>query len=262
MPVKPRIVVAAASETGCVRANNEDSYKYLEEGFDFWAAVADGCGGEAAGEVASRLAVETFAEEMTRHRDSGRDLPFILRDAVVKANATILEASKEESRDGMGTTFSAVYLRGRTAIVVHAGDSRIYRKRDGAFEQQTQDHTWVQEQVKAGRMTPKQAEEDARGGILMKALGMPDFNAPDVDFLDLRPGDVFCLSSDGLHRVVKLEEISDLMDKDPAQGVNEMISLALKRGAPDNVTIILFRVAGFEASGEGNSTLSGVDPIT
>lgn len=241
-PGQLTIDVAAGTDKGCVRANNEDSYRFLTWNGDFWAAVADGCGGEAAGEVASQLAVDVFAEQVEREAQGSRDLPFVLRDAVAHANTTILEYGQKEGHDGMGTTFSAVYCRGGQMISIHAGDSRIYRLRDGAFTQLTEDHTWVQEQVRAGRMTPEQAQTDPRGSVLMKALGAPDFPAPDMDFLDLRPGDTYLLSSDGLHRVVTLAEIADLMGRPPAETVQQLIALSLERGAPDNVTVISFRV--------------------
>lgn len=240
--MKPVIRIAAASDVGCVRKNNEDSYKYMEEGDDFWAAVADGCGGELAGEVASRMAVELFAQEVDRHRTSPRDIVFILRDAVVKANRSILEAAQQVDKRGMGTTFSGIYIRGKNLFTLHAGDSRIYRKRDGRFEQLTEDHTWVQEQVKRGKMSQEEADNHPRSGVLMRALGTPDFTAPDIDFLDARSGDTILISSDGLHRVVTLEEISDAMDLDQEETARTLIEKALKRGSPDNVTVIALKV--------------------
>ncbi len=236
------IEAAAGTDKGCVRSNNEDNYRFLTWHGDFWAAVADGCGGEAAGEVASQLAVDVFAEQLEEQAQGQRDLPFVLRDAVARANQVILEYSHKDGHEGMGTTFSAVYCRGDQAITIHAGDSRIYRLRNGEFAQLTEDHTWVQEQVKAGRMTPEAAEHDPRGSVLMKALGSPEFPAPDMDFLDLQPGDTFLLSSDGLHRVVTLPEIAEQMKKAPADAARDLVALSLERGAPDNVTVIAFRV--------------------
>jgi len=246
MAIKPKIDLAFACDTGCVRTNNEDSFKYLDEGNDFWACVADGCGGEAAGEIASRISVDVFAEEVSKNRNSGRDISFVLRDAVVKANKTILEASLEEGREGMGTTFSSIYIRGRNAVIAHAGDSRIYRKREGKFEQLTDDHTWVEAQVRAGKISKSDAENHPNSGLLMRALGMPDFKAPDISFIDCVEGDAFLLSTDGLHRVLTMSDISNYMDMEPAKAVNEMIALSLKRGAPDNVTIIFFKILKFE----------------
>lgn len=236
------IDVAAGTDKGCVRANNEDSFRFLTWNGDFWAAVADGCGGEAAGEVASQLAVDVFAEQVEKEAQGPRDLPFVLRDAVARANAAILEYGKREGHAGMGTTFTAVYCRGGQMISIHAGDSRIYRLRAGVFTQLTEDHTWVQEQVKAGRMTPDQAENDPRGSVLMKALGAPDFPVPDMDFHDLQEGDSYLLASDGLHRVVTMAEVADRMSDPPAETVKRLIALSIERGAPDNVTVIAFRV--------------------
>jgi PPM family protein phosphatase len=244
--IRSIIEVAGASDVGCVRTNNEDSLRFMQEGDDFWALVADGCGGEAAGEVASRIAVDVFASEVARTLPSGRDLPFILRDAFVRANQSIIDEAKNQGLAGMGTTFSAFYIRGKEALTVHAGDSRIYRKRDGVFERLSVDHTWVQEQVKVGRMTEEEAENHPRGGILMRALGANAATAPDIDFLDVRESDAILLSSDGLHRVVTLPEISAHMDLPPDRAVQDLIALALRRGSPDNVSVIALRVKGFE----------------
>lgn len=239
---KLTLEVGAGTDKGCVRANNEDSYRYLSWNSDFWAAVADGCGGEAAGEVASRLAVEVFADRLEKEAHGPRDLSFVLRDAVAHANQAILDHARQEGHDGMGTTFTAVYCRGRQMISIHAGDSRLYRVREGVFAQLTEDHTWVQEQVNAGRMTPEQAAVDPRGSVLMKALGAPEFPAPDMDFLEVAPGDVYLISSDGLHRVVTLSEIAEYMKRPAPEAVKELIDLSLKRGAPDNVTVVMFRI--------------------
>ncbi len=245
--MKPAIRIFAASDMGCVRKNNEDNFKYMAEGEDFWAAVADGCGGEMAGEVASRIAIDVFAQEIDKNQGSPRDIVFILRDAVVKANRAILEEAKQADKRNMGTTFSGIYMRGKNLFTLHAGDSRIYRKRDGRFEQLTEDHTWVQDQVKRGKMTQDEADHHPKSGVLLRALGTPDFTAPDIDFLDGRPGDVILISSDGLHRVVSLEEISEAMDLDQETAVKMLIETALKRGSPDNVTVIAMKI---EAVGE------------
>lgn len=259
MALKPIIQIAAGTDRGCVRQNNEDAYRYLADGNDFWAVVADGCGGEAAGEVASRMAVEVFADEIAKHRDSRRDVSFILRDAVVKANRAIIEESKVDGKDGMGTTFSGFYIRGREVFTVHAGDSRIYRKRSGVFEQLTVDHTWVQEQVDRGRLSPEEAENHPRGSVLIKALGIPDFGSPDIDFLEGQENDVLLISSDGLHRVITLPEISEMMELPAEKAVSDLISLSLERGAPDNVTVIMARIEKFQRIEEG--TLDNVPPV-
>ena len=260
MALKPKVEVAALSDVGCVRKKNEDSFRYLAEGDDFWAAVADGCGGEAAGEVASRIAIEIFAEEIARGRTSSRDVPFILRDALVKANRAILEASTVEGRYGMGTTFSAYYIRGKNAFVAHAGDSRIYRKRAGVFEQLTEDHTWVREQVMKGNIRPEDEENHPRSGLLLRALGTADFTSPDIEFLDAEVGDVLLLSSDGLHRVVPVAEIGDHMELAPDEAARRLVELALRRGSPDNVSVIVLRIEGFERREEG--TLMNGAPLT
>lgn len=259
MAIKPKLDVAALSDVGCVRTNNEDSLGYRAADDDFWAAVADGCGGEAAGEIASRLALEVFAAEVAARSAAIREVSFLLRDAVVRANRAILEAATVDGCRGMGTTFSAFYLRGRNAFVVHAGDSRVYRLRAGAFEQLTIDHTWVHEQVVRGNIKPEDEENHPRSGILLKALGMVDFTAPDIEFLDAQVGDTILVSSDGLHRVVAVEEIKAHMALAPREAAQMLLNLALQRGSPDNVSLIVMRIEGFERREEG--TLTSVPPI-
>lgn len=246
MALKPTVVVSGRTDVGKVRKNNEDNYKYLGEGADFWAAVADGCGGEAAGEVASAIAIKTFTDEIGQHRLSKRDISFIMRDAICNANKEILKEAQVDGRNGMGTTFSSIFFRGKNVVIAHVGDSRIYRIRAGEFKQLTKDHTWLSEAIASGKMTEEEAEKHPRAGWLLRAVGMPDFTSPDIDFLDSKPGDIYLLSSDGLHRCMTKDEIAVLMKEEPEAAVNKLIDLALERGSPDNVTVITFRIDGYE----------------
>lgn len=237
----------AATDVGCVRKNNEDSFCHSSAGADLWIGVADGCGGEAAGEVASALAVSTFESEIKAKRDSGRDIAFVLRDAVVSANRRILDEAKESSKKGMGTTFSAVFFRGTSATLVHVGDSRIYRRRKGRTERLSEDHTWVNDAIKAGQLKKEDAKNHPRASMLTKALGMPEFDSPDMDIIGVEEGDSFLICSDGLYACVAEHEIDPFMDQDPKDGAARLIALARERGAPDNVTIAIAHVEGFQS---------------
>lgn len=244
MPIRPDIEAAGISHVGSVRKNNEDAFKYLAEGGDFWAVVADGCGGENAGEIASNMALEVFTDHISRDRKTGRDPAYVLRDAVIEANRRIV-AEQSEGREGMGTTFSALFFRGREVYYVHVGDSRIYRKRAGEFELLTEDHTWVNAQVKAGRLAPEEAETHPNSAWLLRAVGMDDFKAPDVDFFSAAEGDRFLLCTDGIMKCVSDNELSGLMDGEPEQAVQSLIDLCLERGSPDNVTAVILTIRDF-----------------
>ncbi|RMH54577.1 MAG: serine/threonine-protein phosphatase [Candidatus Hydrogenedentota bacterium] len=236
---------AGLTDIGRVRKNNEDAFKIASLGDDRWVAVADGCGGEAAGEVASSRALEVFEEEISREVQTERDLAFVLRDAVVRANEVLLEEAQGE-RKGMATTFSALYFRKDLAYSLHVGDSRIYRLQEDRFELLTCDHTWVEYAVQAGRITREEAEHHERAGWLMQALGMAEFRAPDIDFFPVKVGDRFLLCSDGLQKCVSDEEIAQALatGDEPERTCRYLIDQSLARGAPDNVTVVVVYVEG------------------
>ena len=246
MKIRPVISIFGATDLGCVRTNNEDNFRFGELGTDLFATVADGCGGEAAGEVASALAVQTFQNELSEKHNTDRDIAFVMRDAVIAANKRIItQAEQNVDQKGMGTTFSGLLFRGKEIMIVHVGDSRIYRKRDGELCQMSEDHTWVHEAVKMGKLTPEEAENHPRSSMLLRALGMPNMPPPDLDFLDARTGDTFLICSDGLSNMIRFDEIADALDKVPEPAVNGMIALARERGAPDNITAVVARIDDF-----------------
>lgn len=249
MALKPRLTIGAATHAGCSRAQNEDCFRHLWIGDDCWAAVADGCGGEAAGEVAARIAIDSFSEHLAAHIASGRDVSFLVREAVVTANRCVLAEAEKPGHKGMATTFSGIYLHGRTIVSCHVGDSRICRWRDGRLEVMTEDHTWVAGEVKAGRLTAQAAAKHPRASWLVKALGMKDFVAPDMDISVAWEGDQYLLASDGLFRCLKPAEIGGYLATEPQESVERLIDETLARGAPDNVTVVLVRVDGYEEAG-------------
>jgi PPM family protein phosphatase len=223
------LVAAAASETGLVRRNNEDA-AYSGR---FLFAVADGLGGHAAGEVASAAVIESLR---AHDADVGSGaLLEVLGHAVTEANAEVArQAAGDPARFGMGTTLTAMLWSGDTAALVHIGDSRAFRLRDGQLLQITEDHVLGNLVSNAGPLAP----------VLSRYLdGRPD-RSPDLGLRDLRTGDRYLICSDGLSPVVSSEEISAVLAAaaDPADAVRELIALADKAGAPDNISAIVIDV--------------------
>jgi protein phosphatase len=229
---------ASLTDVGRQRQSNEDSF--LERPPVF--AVADGMGGARAGEVASRMAVEAFEE----HDGSGEGPEDMLRGVAREANRRIYEAAQGDSEHaGMGTTLTAAMVSGREVAVGHVGDSRLYRLRDGALEQLTDDHSLVEELVRQGRLTPEEAEHHPQRSIITRALG-PE---PDVDVETFthtgRDGDVYLICSDGLSGMVPEDQMAQIV-RDAGSledAARELIEAANRNGGRDNITVVLFRLA-------------------
>lgn len=227
--------VYAMTDVGRVRPINEDSC-YTPEAGERFCAVADGMGGHNAGEVASALAVKTYADYM---RGVERITADALRAAVARANDAVYRASQESAEvSGMGTTFSALAMEGKTAFIAHVGDSRIYMVRRGALMQVTIDHTLVEEMVLKGLITVREARVHPRRNIITRALGTEPRVEIDTLQLDLRPGDVFFLCSDGLTNHVPEREIlrAVLNDMGWQEKLRHLIGIALEDGGQDNIT--------------------------
>lgn len=246
-----RLVTALGAKTdlGRIRENNEDKYEFfIPEDEDTLAlkgafyAVADGMGGHAAGQIASELALKTAIKAY--YSDSSPILEESLRAAFQTANALIYDAARAISeRAGMGTTMTALVLRGEEAFVAHVGDSRCYRLRGSKLEQLTEDHTWVNEQVKRGLMSREEAELSPFRNVITRSLG----NTPsvEVDILsdELKVGDVFLLCSDGLTGEVSDDEIRDaLLKSPPSKAAWDLVELALDHGGRDNCTVLIVAI--------------------
>ena len=238
--------VFAMTDVGRVRPINEDSY-YLPQGAEQFCAVADGMGGHNAGEVASALAVETFAKIM---RSAGRLSEHVIHTAVVRANEAVFrEAGEDAGKSGMGTTFSALAQQDGDVLLGHVGDSRIYLVRHGAIMQLTTDHTLVEEMVRKGMLTPREARFHPRRNIITRALGTDPDVEVDILRLAARPGDVFFLCSDGMTNYVEEKDIlhAALNDEDWDKKLRDLVSEALENGGADNITA-LFAIIGEEAA--------------
>ncbi len=241
---------AAGSHKGMIREGNEDS-GYAGPRL---LAIADGMGGQAAGEVASSEVISILVQ--LDDDIPGSDLLTSLGTAVQRANEQLRIMVEEDPQlEGMGTTLTALLWTGRRLGLVHVGDSRAYLLRDGRLTQITQDHTWVQRLVDEGRITEEEATTHPQRSLLMRALGSGDRVEPDLSIREVRPGDRYLLCSDGLSGVVSHQTMEETLAgyQGPHETVQELIQLALRGGGPDNITCIVADVLDVD----DNDTLAG-----
>jgi serine/threonine protein phosphatase PrpC len=252
-----RMEASAWTDAGPVRENNEDSF-LLEEESGFYV-VADGMGGHAAGEVASRLAVETIRELL---RTPGADpdetrlernvanpddeLRERLRYAMNQASARIRrEAAANPQYTGMGTTVAVLLVEGEQAHVAHVGDSRIYLWRDGHLSRLTRDHTVVQQEIDAGRLTPEMARKVRHRNFLTQSVGYHGPVEPETATRPIVPGDIFLLCSDGVTDPLEDGQIARIFEEtDPDSLAETFVREALSAGGEDNITAVIVRVVG------------------
>jgi PPM family protein phosphatase len=250
-----QIDVGSRTDTGRIRENNEDAFLVVAP-LDLYL-VSDGMGGEAHGEVASAIAVETIAEHC-QAAEADRATPLFgearpelsartnrLVSAVNLANRRIYEAAERDpGQRGMGATVVAVWLDGLKLSLVHVGDSRVYLLRAGALEQLTADHSLVAEQVRRGYITPQQAESSELQNVLTRALGPHEMIELDAAEHTLKPGDTLILCTDGLTRMITDEEIaSTLLTTTGVQpAADRLIELANENGGVDNSTVIIVSI--------------------
>ncbi|WP_333744522.1 Stp1/IreP family PP2C-type Ser/Thr phosphatase [Streptomyces ardesiacus] len=227
---------AAGSHKGMIREGNEDS-GYAGPRL---LAIADGMGGQAAGEVASSEVISTIVA--LDDDVPGSDVLTSLGAAVQRANDQLRQMVEEDpALEGMGTTLTALLWTGQRLGMVHVGDSRAYLLRDGVLTQITQDHTWVQRLVDEGRITEEEAGTHPQRSLLMRALGSGDHVEPDLSIREVRAGDRYLICSDGLSGVVSHQTMEDTLAsyQGPQETVQELIQLALRGGGPDNITVIV-----------------------
>ncbi|MFJ3306008.1 Stp1/IreP family PP2C-type Ser/Thr phosphatase [Streptomyces sp. NPDC086549] len=241
---------AAGSHKGMIREGNEDS-GYAGPRL---LAIADGMGGQAAGEVASSEVISTL---VTLDDDvPGSDILTSLGAAVQRANDQLRAMVEEDPQlEGMGTTLTALLWTGQRLGLVHVGDSRAYLLRDGVLTQITQDHTWVQRLVDEGRITEEEATTHPQRSLLMRALGSGDHVEPDLSIREVRAGDRYLICSDGLSGVVSHQTMEETLAsyQGPQETVQELIQLALRGGGPDNITVIIADVLDLDTG----DTLAG-----
>jgi len=237
-----KLAVHGKTDKGLVRKVNEDAF-CIETDLGL-LAIADGIGGHASGEVASKMAIEILRDSLKKE---GEPFPERLDLGVKLANKTIFEAAQSQSQlNGMGTTLTAVQLIGNRLGVAHVGDSRVYLIRGGVIEQITDDHTIVSEQVARGMMTREEAARSDMRNILSRALGIGPEVKVDLEELTVSEGDRVVLCSDGLSELVSEDEIlSEVQSSNrPDLACNELVNLANRRGGEDNITVIVAHLRG------------------
>ncbi|MFK4146964.1 Stp1/IreP family PP2C-type Ser/Thr phosphatase [Streptomyces sp. NPDC004065] len=241
---------AAGSHKGMIREGNEDS-GYAGPRL---LAIADGMGGQAAGEVASSEVISTIVA--LDDDIPGSDILTSLGQAVQRANDQLRSMVEEDPQlEGMGTTLTALLWTGQRLGLVHVGDSRAYLLRDGVLTQITQDHTWVQRLVDEGRITEEEASTHPQRALLMRALGSGEHVEPDLSIREVRAGDRYLICSDGLSGVVSHQTMEETLAsyQGPQETVQELIQLALRGGGPDNITVIVADVLDLDTG----DTLAG-----
>lgn len=237
------------TDSGKVRRQNQDVFKILYDEIRDVAVlvVCDGMGGARAGNVASAIAAETFMHYMGKYiEDIGArgDIAMKMADAVLAANKAVYDKSIfDEEYAGMGTTLTAAISTTDGEVVVNIGDSRVYHVTLNGIMQITKDHSVVEDMVLKGDLTRAEARKHPNKHLITRALGTCNDEEPDVFFLNLNPGDHILLCSDGLSNVVMDSEM--LFELQRGAGVREscerLVDMALVRGAPDNVTAVIFR---------------------
>jgi len=237
------------TDNGKVRPQNEDTFRTFVDEFRNVAVlvVCDGMGGAKAGEVASAIAAETFMAGLSDRIAEFMDPNAVsdaMTNAVLAANRAVFDESvRDESRAGMGTTLTALTSTSAGEIVVNIGDSRAYHITLSAITQITKDHSVVEDMIAKGDITRAQARKHPNKHLITRALGTAEDDAPDIFFLNLYRGDYILLCSDGLSNTVMDSEMlfqlqSGVSVRDSCE---KLVEIALSRGAPDNVTAVLFR---------------------
>jgi PPM family protein phosphatase len=248
------VQVYGRSDIGCVRTNNEDNLGF-DKRYGIYV-VCDGMGGQAAGEVASKMAVDSI---LNYFRAAGKgpypeigpkiadatEMGNALASAIQLANSNIYEAASNDSgHAGMGSTIVGVLLRDNFCSVANVGDSRVYLVREGNIKQLTDDHSLVMEQVRRGLITREEAEASEMQNIIIRALGSEETVEVDVHDMMAAPGDIFMLATDGLTKHIKDARILEMIltAKDLKGACEALIQAAKDDGGDDNITCILLRV--------------------
>jgi protein phosphatase len=246
-----RITSAGITNVGMKRQNNEDNYLINDEVGVY--VCCDGMGGHAGGDYASQIAVTTVEEVMANIRDEGAADDDAAEDQITQekikyairlAGKRIYERAQADPEfRGMGTTAVILLFRRGMAYLAHVGDSRGYLLRGGQITQRTEDHSWVNEQIKAGLITAETAKNHRFRNIITRSLGFQEEVEIDTQVLRAEPGDMYLLCSDGLTNLVSEEEIRDMLIATSFQeALRDLVTLANDRGGDDNITAVLARV--------------------
>jgi protein phosphatase len=248
------IQVAGQSDLGCVRTNNEDNFGY-DWRYGIYV-VCDGMGGAAAGEVASKIGVDSVLAYCRQGVKNQENRPAtkvfngvsaranVLANAIHLANQQIRSAAAQNpAQRGMGSTIVALLVEGPMYSVAHVGDSRIYLLRKGTIQQLTSDHSLVMEHVRRGLITPEQAQRSELQNIILRALGSEDKVEPDLSDLVAEPGDILLMTTDGLTRHVPDDGILEIIGHAPSciEACARLIAAAKQGGGQDNITCLILQ---------------------
>ncbi|MEA5583309.1 Stp1/IreP family PP2C-type Ser/Thr phosphatase [Nodularia harveyana UHCC-0300] len=229
------------TDPGLVRTSNQDAY-YIDPDGRFFI-VADGMGGHAGGEQASRIATEEIATFLQSHWDGAESTQKLLENSLWQANKAIIQDQQQHpERADMGTTVVAVVFRSSDSPwCAHVGDSRLYRFRESQLQQITQDHTWIARAIKLGDITEDEARNHPYRHILSRCLGREDLHQVDVQPLDMKLGDRLLLCSDGLTEELNNQSIADHLRNSPIleNASHSLIASAKEEGGHDNITIVM-----------------------
>ncbi|MCC6772720.1 MAG: Stp1/IreP family PP2C-type Ser/Thr phosphatase [Gemmatimonadaceae bacterium] len=236
-----------------IRSGNEDAFFAHATRARGVFIVADGMGGHAAGEVASEMAVQIVSRELQELTEvHGEEARHRVADSLRIANRAIYDRTIQESdKQGMGTTASVLVVSGTRYLIGQVGDSRVYLLRDGALRQLTKDHSYVQEQVDAGFLTPEQARYHPYSNVITRCVGASDTVEPDTYSGELKLGDVFLVASDGLTGMVDDRRLQQLLLSRASAGrvVDALIAEANYRGGLDNITAVVVQVLVMDGFG-------------
>ena len=257
MSSRARVLVAGDTNVGMKRAHNEDAFEVIDDENLF--IVADGMGGHASGEVASKMAIDTLRDFFkATSADPEATWPYKMDKSrgyeenrmitgIKLANLRIHESAQREPKlRGMGTTIVTTLVIDDGVLIAHVGDSRVYRIRDGKMEALTDDHSLLNDYIKMKRLTEEEIENFPHKNVIVRALGMKDTVKVDTRLDHPQPGDLYVLCSDGLCGPVTDEEIHELASStnDLKQAVARLIDRANANGGPDNVTAVLVKWIG------------------
>ena len=263
-----KVTVRAATDTGKVRDHNEDYYAALEgkespPGVDALLVVADGMGGHAAGEVASRMTVEGILGILASNSEEsfkfeGNAFGAFLGKILEEVNQDVWQAGQESDKRGMGTTCTLAAIRVDQLFLAHIGDSRAYLLRDGELHQVSKDHSWVEDAVDQGVITREQARIHPNRNVITRAIGLEQQPKIDTYVMPLAEGDLLLLCSDGLNSMIPDDNIYRILKQSPTDEVcGDLIVAANEAGGHDNTTVVTALLG--DALGTGLSTHDTLD---
>ena len=266
-----KITVMAATDTGRVRDHNEDDYvalggKESPPGVDALLVVADGMGGHAAGEVASKMTVEGIVQSLNDQgkeasKLEGNAFGVFLGKVLEDVNQEVWQAAQESDKRGMGTTCTLAAIRGDQLFLAHIGDSRAYLLRDGELHQISKDHSWVEDAVDQGIITREQARVHPNRNVITRAIGLDQQPQIDTSVMPLADGDLLLLCSDGLNSMIPDEDIHRILKESPTDAVcGDLIGAANEAGGHDNTTVVTALLGGVLSTGPSTQDTLDIQP--